>query len=169
MAETKTYEKFPIWMPLLSRLLAILIYITGAWILTGYGTGVAVVYVLYCLGREVRVMQKSCVNCYYYGKDCGIGMGRLCSKLFKQGDSTKFSAEKISWVDLIPDFLVSILPFVGGIVLLIRHFSLGLAALVGILALLSTTGNALVRSRYACKYCKQREIGCPAEKLFSKG
>ena len=32
MAETKTYEKFPVWIPLLSRLLAILIYVIGAWI-----------------------------------------------------------------------------------------------------------------------------------------
>jgi hypothetical protein len=25
-----------------------------------------------------------------------------------------------------------------------------------------------VRGQLACKYCKQRELGCPAEQLFSK-
>jgi len=39
-----------------------------------------------------------------------------------------------------------------------------LALLIG----LATQGNYLVRSRIACKYCKQRELGCPAEKLFRK-
>jgi hypothetical protein len=34
--------------------------------------------------------------------------------------------------------------------------------------LLTFIGNGLVRGSLACKYCKQREIGCPAEQLFNK-
>jgi len=29
-------------------------------------------------------------------------------------------------------------------------------------------GTAMIRGNLVCKYCKQREIGCPAEKLFNK-
>jgi hypothetical protein len=29
-------------------------------------------------------------------------------------------------------------------------------------------GNAVVRGTFACNYCKQKEIGCTAEKLFRK-
>jgi hypothetical protein len=169
MKTIKTYETFPVWMPLLSNIISLSIYVIGALILAGFGTGLVVLYVLYCVGVEVRVMKKSCVDCYYYGKDCGIGKGRLCALLFKKGEPSRFSRTEVSWVALLPDFLVPIFPLVGGIVLLIRNFSLRLAALVAILLLFSTAGNAAVRSLYACKYCKQRELGCSAEKLFSKG
>ena len=98
-----------------------------------------------------------------------MGKGRLCSLLFKKGDPEKFSEMKISWSDLVPDFLVPIFPLVGGIILLIRDFSFRLAALTAFLLFLATVGTATVRSAYACKFCKQRECGCPAEKLFSKG
>jgi hypothetical protein len=50
-----------------------------------------------------------------------------------------------------------------------RNFSIGLTALVALFILLVTIGNFLVRTSYACKYCKQQEIGCPAEKLFQGG
>jgi hypothetical protein len=55
-----------------------------------------------------------------------------------------------------------------GIVLLIRTFNLLLLVLVILLFLLAFIGNGLIRSSLACKYCKQKEIGCPAEQLFSK-
>jgi hypothetical protein len=35
-----------------------------------------------------------------------------------------------------------------------------------LLAALSLGGNSFVRTRIVCKYCRQREIGCPAEKFF---
>jgi hypothetical protein len=168
MTETKTYENFPFRMSLMSNLFALSIYATGALILMGYGAALAALYIVYCAGVEFRVMKKGCVNCYYYGKDCGIGKGRLCSALFKKGDPSKFAKATVSRIDLVPDFLIIIFPLGGGIVLLIRNFSVGLAALVALITLLGTVGNYLVRSSYACRFCKQREIGCPAEKLFSK-
>ena len=168
MTASKTYENFPVWMPLMSNLLSLSIYATGALILMGYGVILAIIYLMFCVGVEFRIMKKSCVNCYYYGKDCGIGKGRICSLLFKKGDPAKFAERTISKSDLVPDFLVAIFPLGGGIVLLMRNFSIGLTALVALLALLVTVGNFLVRTSYACKYCKQREIGCPAEKLFLK-
>jgi hypothetical protein len=42
-----------------------------------------------------------------------------------------------------------------------------LAVLLVVLVFLSLAGNAIIRGSFACKYCRQREIGCPAEKLFS--
>ena len=32
-----------------------------------------------------------CTNCYYYGKWCHTGWGKLSALLFKQGDMEKFS------------------------------------------------------------------------------
>jgi len=68
----------------------------------------------------------------------------------------------------MPDFLIFIFPFVGGIILLVKDFSWLLAAILTVLLILSFSGNAIIRGQFACKHCKQREIGCPAEKLFGK-
>jgi hypothetical protein len=35
--------------------------------------------------------------------------------------------------------------------------------------MLSMGGNAMLRGSLACKYCKQKELGCKAEQLFNKG
>jgi len=168
MKEPDAYECFPLRIVLLSNLIAISIYAVGAYILAGFGIWLAVLYLVYCGWIEHRVLRGSCVNCYYYGKVCGFGKGKLCSLLFKKGDPQKFAETQITWFDLVPDFLVSIFPMIGAIVLLAMGFSWTLLALLVILLALSSVGNAFVRGSFACKYCKQREAGCPAEKLFNR-
>lgn len=68
----------------------------------------------------------------------------------------------------MPDFLVSLIPLGVGITMLIRSFSWPVLLLIVTLAFLGSVGTGLVRSRLACNYCKQRELGCPAEQLFDK-
>lgn len=168
MEETKSYERFPVWIALLANLVAILIYAIGAYILAGFGVLLFILYLLYCLWIEMGVLRGSCVNCYYYGKVCGLGKGKLCSLLFKKGDPQRFVEKEVSWSKILPDFMVFIFPLVGGIILLLRDFTLLLVVLIAIIVILSFGGNAVIRGSFACKYCKQREIGCPAERLFRK-
>ncbi|MFC1787240.1 hypothetical protein ACFLY8_04345 [Halobacteriota archaeon] len=113
-------------------------------------------------------MRRSCVNCYYYGKYCAFGKGKLSYLLFKKGDSKRFIQDEITWKDILPDFMVSIIPMLVGIVILIIDFNWFVLTMIAILALLTFVGNATVRGSLACKYCKQREIGCPAEQLFDR-
>jgi hypothetical protein len=169
MKETDSYESFPLPIVLLSNVVAIAIYVIGAYILAGLGIWWAVLYLVYCGWIEVRVYKHSCVNCSYYGKVCAFGKGKLCSLIFEKGDPQKFAQTQIRWFDLVPDFMVAILPTIGGIVLLATAFSWIVLALLATLLVLSFGGNALIRGSFACKYCKQKELGCPAEKLFSKG
>ena len=168
MEPTKTSEKFPVWIVLLSNLVAISIYAIGAYILAGFGIIFAVLYLLYCLWIELKVLIGSCVDCYYYGKVCGFGRGKLCSILFKKGDPQRVVEKEFSWSSILPDFMVFIFPVIGGIILLVMGFSWLLVAMLATVAVLYLGGNAVIRGTFACKYCKQREIGCPAEKLFRK-
>jgi hypothetical protein len=125
---------------------------------------------MFCLWIELRIFRGSCVNCYYYGKTCGLGRGKLCGLVFKKGNPEGFAEKEVSWKDLIPDFLVLIFPLIGGIIILIRDFTWLILALMVVLAILWLGGNALIRGSLACKYCKQKELtGCPAEQLFNKG
>ena len=166
MREPQTYENFPLWMPVLASIVTLSIYTTGAMILAGFGTAISILYLLYCIGLEIRIIRRSCLNCYYYGKDCGIGRGRLAALLFKQGDAKRFAQDTIAWTDLLPDFMVFLVPALGAAVLMLYHFSWSTAVLLVVLILLVFGGNGAVRSSFACKYCKQRELGCPAEQLF---
>ena len=166
MGEVRTYENFPAPMVAVSVLVTISIYALGALILAGLGTSVAAAYLVYCALFELRVMRHSCVNCFYYGKVCALGRGKISASLFAQGAPQKFGCMNMTWATLIPDMLIVILPLFGGAILLVQRFSWMVATGMVLFTAISLGGNALIRTRIACKYCKQREIGCPAEKFF---
>lgn len=168
MKNNKAYENFPVWIPLLAWVLSLSIYALGTYIFWFLYIPLTAAYIIYCLWIEYRILRFSCVNCYYYGKTCGLGKGKLCAMLFKKGNPESFSEKEISWKDLIPDFLVLIFPLIGGTVILIRDFTWLILVLMVVLVVLSMGGNALIRGSFACKYCKQKELGCPAEQLFNK-
>ena len=155
-------------MVVIADMVAFGIYIIGSYIMFHIGAIWGWLYILFCLFVEVRVMRASCMHCYYYGKWCGLGRGKLAALLFRKGDPKKFIERKITWRDLIPDVLVSLIPFALGIYLIFIGFSWLMLALILLLLFLTTFGNGSVRRNFACKYCKQRELGCPAEKLFAR-
>jgi hypothetical protein len=164
--EARPYERFPTWIVLVSSGVSIAIYALGAAILGGLSIYVSVLYVLYCAWVEAGVLRGSCVHCYYYGKLCGLGKGKLCAWLFRKGDPQRFVERSVSWRDVVPDMLVLAFPVAGGIILLVRQFAWPVLAMLVVLAVLSLAGNALIRGSLTCKYCKQRELGCPAQTLF---
>ncbi len=168
MKQPKYYENYPYWMIIISNFVSIAIYLVGAFIIYQLGRIWLVIYLLYILWIEIRILRRSCVNCYYYGKYCAFGKGKLGFLLFKKGDTKKFIQDKVNWKDILPDFMVSIIPMLVGIVILIIDFNWLLLTIIVTLILLTFIGNALVRGSLACKYCKQREIGCQAEQLFNK-
>jgi len=166
MESAHTYEKFPFSIVFLSNLLTLSIYAVGAYILAGFSILVAILYLVYGIWIEIGVLRGSCRFCYYYGKVCGFGKGKLCSLLFKNGDSQKFATREISWLQLLPDFMVVVFPIVGGIILLFTKFNWPLAIISGLFLILWFGGTAFIRGSFTCKYCKQKELGCPAQQLF---
>jgi hypothetical protein len=168
MAQPKTFENYPCRIIIISNLVSIAIYLIGSFIIYQLGIIWLLAYLLFVIFLEIRVMKKSCVNCYYYGKYCAFGKGKVSALFFKRGDPGKFSKRDITWKDIVPDFMVSIIPLIAGIVLLILHFNWLMLSLIVVLAILASAGTGFVRSSLACRFCKQKELGCPAEKLFNK-
>jgi hypothetical protein len=160
------YENYPLHIVLISNFFSLSIYIIGAYIISGLGLIYAILYLLYCLFLEIQVLKNGCTNCYYYGKICGFGKGKLSALIFKKGDHSTYFQRKLTWKDMIPDMMVFILPTLSGILILIYNFSWITLLLIIILVALSLAGNALVRGFLTCGKCKQRELGCPAEELF---
>ena len=162
------FENYPLWMVVLTNVFSLSIYLIGLYIFYRIDILFAALFALYILFIEFRLLTKSCRNCYYYGKLCAFGRGKCCSLFFKKGDSKKFAKTKITMKDIIPDFLITILPLVAGAVLLMSNFSWLILGLMTVLIVFGFFGNAFIRGSCACKYCKQGKIGCPAEKLFKK-
>jgi hypothetical protein len=161
-------ENYPLWMVFVSNLLSVLIYGIGVYILFRFGIIWVVAYLFFVLVFQFRLISRHCTDCYYYGRTCAFGKGRLSALLFKKGSPEKFTGMTITWKDIVPDFLLFIIPVLAGIVLLSQGFTWTILILVIALLLLGFAGNALVRGQLACKYCKQREIGCPATQLFNR-
>ena len=165
--EPGCYENFPIKTVILSNAVSLGIYVLGAYILGRIHIALSILYLTYCLWCEATVMRESCIHCYYYGRICGFGKGKLCARLFRQGDPQKFTQRDITWKAVLPEMLVLLLPLVGGVATLFTSFAWPIVLILVVLVALSMGGNAFVRGSFVCTHCKQRELGCPAEKLFS--
>jgi hypothetical protein len=169
METSKTFENYPLWIVTLSNLVSAGIYLTGFIIIYRLGIIYSLIYMGYILTLEFILISRHCTECYYWGKTCGFGKGRISSLLFKKGETSKFCNHSFSWKDMIPDLLVSLIPLVIGIVILIIKFDFFLLFVMLVLISLTTYGNQYIRGSLTCKFCKQRESGCPAEMLFNKG
>ncbi len=159
---------YPLRTVVISNLVSLLIYGIGAYILYLFSPILAIIYIICLFLLELRLLSGHCTDCYYYGKTCAFGKGYLSSLIFSKGVPERFSQKKVSLLDIVPDFLVFIIPVLVGVVLLVWEFSWITLGLIISLILLGFFGNALVRGQLACRYCYQKEIGCPAEQMFNK-
>ena len=167
--EEVTYDRYPLSTIVAANAVGVAIWAIGAQILSGFGLLWSVLYLAYCVWVELRVLRYSCTCCYYYGRWCAFGKGQLSALLFQRGDPETFACRDVSWKDLVPDFMVSLIPLVGGAILLVRHLRWQSALLLAALLALSLYGNAVIRGKLACNHCRQRETGCPAAKMFFNG
>lgn len=168
MQEPVCKENYPVWTVCISNLVSLLIYGIGAYVLSQFGLLWVIAYIIFIIIFEFRLIGRHCTDCYYYGRTCAFGKGRLSALLFNRGSPERFTAMTITWKDIVPDFLLFIIPVLAGVLLLVRGFTWTILILIIALLLLGFAGNALVRGQLACKYCRQREIGCPAMQLFNK-
>ena len=168
MRSSECYESYPVWVVIIANLVSMCVYTIGALITYQIGIIWFILYLLYILLLEVKLLRTGCTNCYYYGKCCAFGKGKLSRLLFKKGNPEIFSQKQITWKDMVPDILVSVIPIIIGVVLLIVDFHWLLFSGVILLLLLTSVGNGVIRGSLACKHCKQFELGCPAQQLFNK-
>lgn len=168
MEAVERFDHYPVWIVVFSNMVSLSVYLSGLMIMVHLGWLALFIFGFFILSLEYRLVSRHCVDCFYWGKTCAFGRGKLSARLFKKGDPVRFCSHQMTWKDMIPDLLVFLVPFITGIVLLIQDFNILLLMLVIMLGLLSTVGNSFIRGSLACRYCKQRDLGCPAEQLFNK-
>ncbi len=168
METVKRYENYPILTVILSNLVSLTIYGLGFIIMIRLGWIFSFLYIIYISIFEYRLIRYHCTNCFYWGKTCGFGKGRISSMFFKRGNISEFSRKDMSWKDMIPDLLITLIPLAVGIYLLIAEFDIILLFAIILLIILTTAGNGFIRGKMTCTFCKQGELGCPADSLFNK-
>ncbi len=168
MEKTGIYERYPIRIIILSNLVSFAIYGLGILIISQLGLAFSFLYLLFILLFEYRLLRYHCSKCYYWGKVCGFGKGKLSGWIFKKENSSKFCNRNMTWKDLIPDILISLIPFISGVILLTTKFNFMLLTAMLLLVFFTTFGNSFIRGNLVCKHCKQKELGCPADVLFNK-
>ena len=102
MGQPKTFENYPGITILTSNLVSIAIYLMGTYIIYQLGIIWLLFYLIYIFGLEILLMKRSCVNCYYYGKFCAFGKGKISSLFFKKGNSHKFIKRVNALKDRVP-------------------------------------------------------------------
>ncbi len=162
------YDNYPAWIVTSANILEFTTYLIGTWVVYQTGLMSSLFYIAIILVIQFRLLQKSCVNCYYYGKICFSGRGKLVPYLFNSGKTVLFTKAQFSFFDILPDLLILLIPLTTGVILLYIKFNLMLAIMLVVLLILATSGNSFIRGLLACKFCKQRLLGCPAEQSFNK-
>lgn len=162
------FESYPVKTVLVSNLFTFALYGIGAYIMFRAGVIWLALYLVFIAWQEISILRKSCRDCYYYGKVCAFGKGKIACLVVKKGKPEDFGKRQATWKSLVPDLLVALIPVTIAIILMIIDFSWVLTGLLISILLLASIGNAYVRGNLSCKYCAQRKLGCPAERLFDK-
>lgn len=166
--EPKVFEKYPLSTVLITNGISLLVCIIGVYLVWQLGMAWGILFIVYLLDLEFSAYKHGCSCCYYYGKRCAFGRGKIALFLVKKDNPKKFCQGKVTWKNLSPVILGSLIPVLAGIILLIKDFNW----LILVLTIIPIANwffiNRLVYSKLVCLHCKQGRLCCPANDFFSK-
>lgn len=121
----------------------------AGWIYLAFGLTMA--------GWVMRVVV--CGNCYYHGKLCHVGWGKLSALYCRPGDISRFG--KGMGGAMIPVFygLMAVVPLVFGILSAVKSFSILKAGLILLFLFLVLMSSFVLRKK-GCEACRMRNV-CP--------
>ncbi len=164
----KGYENYPLFSVLIDNLVAYSSAVVGMCLLYLINPWFALVLFCYVLYIEWTIFKDGCVHCYYYGKVCHSGKGKLAPLMFKKGDPKVFCEKSVSFKDFFPQMLGSVVPIVAGIYLLVTAGFNWLILGLTLWPIVSWfVGNPIIFGQLACPHCRQAEICCPVYKMFA--
>lgn len=168
MKKKSLYENYPWQTIVISISHQLAIYIIAGIIIFDFNLSLFFLYLFYLIVLEMTFYPRACVYCYYYGKWCFMGKGKVAALLFEKRNPQKFCERQADFKNMIPELLIVIVPIILGIVLLIQSFSWFISVLIILDIFLMTRGNSYVRGKLACPHCKQGQICCPVNKMFAE-
>jgi hypothetical protein len=161
-------ENYPIKIVCVSATLTIISYLLGTFVFYVLNPILGLIFFLLAVSTLIISLKLRCTNCYYLGKYCNFGLGKLAAILFKKGDSNEFSDPKKVITTAILSFGTMLLPIIAGIGLILFDFSLINLGLLIIYILFGIVPNFFVRGNF-CDKCMQGQLGCPSYDQMIKG
>lgn len=151
------FSKFIIILGNILMLLWIALGTISCWFLSPL---IALLYMLFALIMIFVVLRKMvCANCYYYGKWCAMGWGKLSAIFFRKGDVDKFSSSIGIKLAPVTYGLLTLIPLILIVISLVRGFSIFKVVLLILLLFISFYSGSINRKK-TCAKCKMRII-CP--------
>jgi hypothetical protein len=159
------YESFPRTTVIYNLLTLGGALIMGVVVLAQLGIWVAAGYLVLLALTVYGMLAFVCARCYYYGRRCATGVGKVVALFFKKGREEEFGHTASQKVVMLLLVIALLLPLVGGIASLVVGYStLRLVLLVAWVALL--VAGLAPHPRLVCSHCKLAEKGCcPIGKL----
>ena len=115
-------------------------------------------YLIFAVVMVVFVLRKLlCTNCYYYGKRCSMGWGKVSAWLFKKGRIKHFNKGSSQSFGIATYNILTIVPVILIIVSMVLDFEIiKVAALALFLTAYFWKGKVVYKK--ACSQCKMRFV-----------
>ena len=121
-------------------------------------------YSLYMLLYHLR--KKSCIHCYYYGKNCHLGWGKLASRFYSKGDPEEFMRDEASFQSYW-DYWGTKAPIIAMVASLIFAFNYWM--LTNLLFFVGLNFFMMKYfGKYVCIHCKMRGVCFFARRILGE-
>ena len=162
--ETKLYEQgleeYPPAQAIFGNVVMIIWIALGAIACWFFFPLLGFIYLIFALVMVFVVLRKLvCPNCYYHGKCCHIGWGKLSSLLFKKGNIEDFPNSIGLKSAPLTYGLLTLIPLILVIISIFQEFLISKVIILVILLAISFYSGTVGRKK-ACVVCKMRLI-CP--------
>jgi hypothetical protein len=161
------YEEYPLRTVALNLVEVLAAVLVGAVLVAQLGWWAVLLYALVGALGVILSLAFGCTRCFYYGRICGLGLGRLAALVFPQRDETEFGragSQTLAWT-LVG--LTLAIPLAAGLVLLaLGRLTPTLTALVVFLAIV--VAIVVTHRRMVCGHCRQaRDRSCTLGRMAS--
>jgi len=100
-----------------------------------------------------------CTNCYYYGRWCGMGWGKLSALFFKEGNMESFGTSIGIKLAPLTYGLLSLIPLIFIVISIVQGFTVSKIIVLTLLLLISFYSGFISRKK-GCVNCKMK-LTCP--------
>ncbi len=152
------YHTYPKYVIIIRWIILAVGFALGIYILTEIKEMLGVIYVVYSLIALTFILPLSrCVSCFYYGKACNTGWGKVAAYLFPKGDESKH-VQHYNYAILL--HLLWLIPLLASFFQVLREKKM-LNLIIFLSYLFILLVERVAQKKLACTRCHQREF-CPA-------
>ena len=151
-------QSYPKFVIIIRWIILAAAFALGIYILTGIKEVLGLAYIVYSLVVLTLVLPLSrCSSCFYHGRACNTGWGKVAAYLFPKGDESKF-VRHYDYAIFI--HLLWIIPLLASLLQLVRLRNLLTLVVFGVYLFVLLLEKVTLK-KLACSRCRQREF-CPA-------